>query len=239
MDSGSSQDAGGRDAGSGERDASMPPADAGSGEGGMCPMGACDLLSNEGCGAGQACYFVRTMPGQPAAPTCLPAGTGGDGEACSAPNDCREGFACDGNNGICRAVCCGRSDASCPVGQRCIINIVDEDGSPQGWGMCKAPDECDVLMQSGCPDGQACYPAGPDASVLCAPPTDGAGMQGDACDSINSCAGGFICITPPGAMSFCAKACNVAGGAPSCPMGTRCERLNGSPEGVGVCVAPM
>ncbi len=231
---------GGTEGGTGS-DAGMPPDDGGGGggEGGAaaCPAGACNLITNEGCAAGEACQFVRTMPGETPAPMCIPAGTGGDGASCDDPSDCREGFACDAANGVCRAVCCGMDDASCPIGQRCIINIVDEAGTPQGWGMCKAPDECDILMQSGCPSGQACYPAGSDASVLCAAPTPGAGMQGDDCDSINACTGGFICISMGGA-STCRKACSVAGGEPACPMGLRCVRLNGSPEGVGVCADP-
>ncbi|NOY93060.1 MAG: hypothetical protein GXP55_17895, partial [Deltaproteobacteria bacterium] len=66
---------------SGMADTSTTTPDGG---GGVCPTGACDILSNTGCDAGQACYFSSGAPdaGGPA-PVCAPAGTAGDSASCT------------------------------------------------------------------------------------------------------------------------------------------------------------
>ena len=161
---------------------------------------------------------------------CVPAGTAGEGMPCTNVNDCQEGFMCDGD--VCRAVCCNGSSDSCPVGQSCLISLTDSDMNPTGVGLCRFPDTCDLLAQTGCPAGQGCYPAGGDGSVLCSAP--GSVADGTACSFTNDCAIGSVCAGPSGSAT-CRKTCDRTGGDPMCPDGETCGGVGGFPENVGVC----
>jgi len=207
-----------------------PPTDGGTG---MCPSGACDILSNVGCGTGEGCYFAASAPDAGPAPVCAMAGTAGDGAACTGLQDCQEGFLCDMAAGVCRHYCCGGSDTGCPLGQRCAISIVDGAGMTTGVGICRLPDTCDLLAQTGCPAGESCYPNGD--GVICGASSDGV-TEGGACMFANTCAGGLICVNMPG---MCAKLCDrdMAGG-PTCGSGQTCGGVTGLPANVGVCTPP-
>lgn len=181
---------------------------------GMCPDGPCNLLTSEGCSAGQACFFDAMAE----SPTCMVAGPGGDGDACSTLTDCKEGFHCLG--GRCRYYCCG-SDERCPTGQACGGGLI-----------CMFVDECDPVEQTGCADGEGCYPAVSAGSVSCATPTSDAGTQGDSCELVNGCEPGFACIGDPGT---CAQLCDPTIATPGCPDGTSCGGLAGFADDVGVC----
>ncbi len=199
----------------------------------MCPEGACDLVSNEGCEAGDGCYFAAAAAGEPPAPLCAPAGTLGDGAACSNANDCQEGFICVGDPGVCRKICCADNDEDCDpttTGQLCLINLVDEAGDPTGVGACQLPDDCDPVAQTGCESPEACFPSG-EGAFTCATP--GPGTQGSSCES-EGCAAGFLCINADGG-AICAQVCDTAD--PTCDdAGTSCGGLTGY-EDIGVCVA--
>jgi hypothetical protein len=76
---------------------------------GPLPAGACDLLGQTGCAAGQACQHDDGAFG-----SCGPAGAGGQNESCSVDSDCAAGFDCidlffDGP--LCTAFC--DSDVDC------------------------------------------------------------------------------------------------------------------------------
>lgn len=198
---------------------------------GMCPAGDCDLLTNAGCEAGNACYFAAPAMGEAAVPTCAPAGTGGDGDACTMIQDCQEGFVCDNGAGVCRHYCCDGADTGCPTGQSCLVSIVDDMMMPTGVGICRIPDTCDLLAQTGCTDGQGCYPGGGDGTVLCV--GAGTAASGEACSFANDCVPGAVCL----ATNTCATLCNTTD-MTGCADGDTCNGLTGAPEGVGVCVAP-
>jgi len=105
--------------------------------------------------------------------------------------------------------------------------------SANGAGVCTDP-ECDLIMQSGCADGEGCYLADPSTgSGVCA--TAGTGGDGDSCSSATDCQGGFGCAGSPAA---CRAWCNPA--SPTCDTGYNCAHLtnsSGDPiPGVGVCV---
>jgi hypothetical protein len=170
---------------------------------------------------------------------------------------------------------------SCELGSMCWS--VDEDtleghcvafcvGSPEN-PVCEAPSTicaqssdsvlslclptCDPLQQD-CPAGDACYPIQDYWS--CAPDASGeAGGYGDACEFINVCNPGYVCLNsatvPPGepcegAVGCCTAICNLAD-----PLGdAQCEGAAGgqtcqpwyeegtAPPGyalVGVCALPM
>jgi len=215
-----------------------PPVDMGGGGtdmgpvSSMCPAGDCDLVSNDGCEAGEGCYFAAAAAGEDPAPLCAPAGSLAEGASCSNANDCQEGFICLGDPGVCRRICCGDSDADCDptaTGQLCLINIVDDAGDPTGVGACQLPDDCDPVAQTGCEGSEACFPSG-EGAFSCTDP--GPGTQGSDCSS-EQCAAGFLCIDQDG--GTCAQLCDTAD--PTCDAdGTSCGGLAGY-EDIGVCVA--
>jgi hypothetical protein len=206
-----------------------------SGGGGLCPMGACDLLTQDGCDTamGQGCYFAAMMAGGDPMPLCAPAGTAGDGMPCMNVNDCQEGFICDGSDMICRHACCGGDSSACPFGQACMISIVDSMGRATGVGLCRASDTCDLLTQEGCMEPRGCYPSGD--GVICIESTMDL-MENAACTAANDCAPGFACAGMP---SRCHAFCRLGGGMPACRMGQTCTGLSGAPAMVGVCTPPM
>lgn len=209
-------------------DAGKPP-DAGRPMGGSCPAGACDIVAQDCSGAGEGCYWDGS------APICAPAGSAGDGEPCEGANDCREGFLCDGGERICRAVCCDGNHDDCPLGQMCLINLVNEDGTPTGLGFCQGCDGCDILDQSTCPGGQGCYPGTADMCLICVPSTMNL-TEGATCSAANDCGPGFLCAGEP---AQCHKVCAMAEGAePSCADGQTCNPVTGFPETAGICIPP-
>lgn len=201
------------------------------GMGGMCPPGACNLESNEGCAPGEGCYWGAAEAGADPAPICVAAGTAGTGASCTAPNDCQEGHLCQAGN--CATVCCGGSDLNCntAAGEMCL-NLVDGDtGEPLGFGACVTPSGCSLTAQN-CESGtDGCYPVGGDGATDCFPAGDAA--PGEACRASNSCRAGSVCL----ADGNCAKICAIGGGEPSCDGEQVCNGLSGF-EDAGVCVDP-
>ena len=201
-----------------------------------CPMGPCDVATGAGCMAGEACYFLSPAEGEPSVPICQPAGAGTDGATCASYGDCASGYFCaaSGSSGVCRKMCCMNNDAQCPSGQTCQVQLVDAAGNPSGVGLCRGSDGCDVLAQTGCPEGEGCYPVGTGST--CAMPRPGAegGGQGATCMTANGCNAGFICAGS-GDESTCSQACSLAdGGEPSCADGFVCGMLTGITE-FGIC----
>ena len=104
---------------------------------------------------------------------------------------------------------------------------------------------CDPLDSGSCPSGEACYPV--DNGFVCAPDNSGAdGAVWDACDFINACDPGLICVNPelsamcpPDSGGCCLPVCSTS--APDCPAGMVCEgwfqsgQLEPGYEDVGVC----
>lgn len=211
-----------------------PPVDMGGTTMTMCPAGACDLVTNAGCPAGDGCYFAAMAAGEPPTPLCAPAGTLGDGAACDSANACQEGFICVGDPGTCRRICCGDNDDHCDpttTGQLCLINIVDAEGMPTGVGACQLPDDCDPIEQTGCMSPEACFPSG-EGAFTCAMP--GPGTQDDSCED-EGCAAGFLCINGASG-AVCAEICDRSVAEPTCDgAGLTCNGLTGYDE-IGVCV---
>jgi hypothetical protein len=241
---------GGRDTGPIPID-SGPPRDTGpaidSGPGrdagpptGMCPSGMCDYVAQTGCMAGEGCYIGM------AGPQCAPSGMGGDGSACMNINDCQSGFTCVveamGMPGECHKMCCAiGSVRDCPMGQSCSTRFVDDMGTFLGVGFCSSPDSCDVLMQTGCAMGEACYVTDlDDGSVRCLTPTATAGAEGAMCEGDQDCQAGNTCLSLDMGMTFtCLKYCNAMMGATSgCAEGQMCNRLSMGVPNIGVCITP-
>lgn len=204
------------------------------GGGGMCPPGACNLITNEGCPAGQGCYFVATMAGMAATPMCLPAGTVAEGNPCPNAEDCQEGHICiledgEGNPGTCREVCCGGNASTCANPGATCLGVRDVEN----LGLCEVPSGCNLIDQEGCAAGQECAVIAADGSTSCVPNQGGTAMQGDSCDDV-PCAPGFLCLGPSGGPSFCRRACNPMDAM--CPADTNCANITGFPATLGGCV---
>ncbi|MCU0673044.1 MAG: hypothetical protein MUE69_09675 [Myxococcota bacterium] len=219
-------DGGGTDTGTGPGvdggpDAGEVPADCNAG-------GTCNLLVNNCPTAGEACY--SGMDG----PTCFAAGTRSAGEACMNLNDCREGLGCLGTEEggfVCRQLCCMASGGTeCATGELCL-GFTGADGD---IGFCEAPSGCDVINQTGCPDGEDCALLSGDGSTTCTTLPDDGGTQGASCTD-DPCAAGFLCLRVMDATdAFCLRACNPA--MDMCVDGFTCARLTDSlggctPEG--------
>jgi hypothetical protein len=223
----------------------------------MCTssMGMCDLrLQN--CpmvmGVPQACVYA--LPTEMATtPETVCAGIvdagGGAGDPCCALNSCDAGYVCDGavqaggtcsTMGTCQRYCCGPTD--CNAGQLCSRF---SSGTFTG-GICTDIDNCDLVAQTGCAMGEACYPA-MGAATQCSTPIAPAVAVGGACMFTNSCVRGSACfgITPAGGMrrDICLAFCSLTGPS-TCPppagsmTPAPCQASTAVPAGVGICPPP-
>src|SRR5262245_40629459 len=59
----------------------------------LCPTGACNYASQEGCPSNQACRPALNASNA-IIPSCQGAGTRTNGETCTNANDCAPGYAC-------------------------------------------------------------------------------------------------------------------------------------------------
>ena len=202
----------------------------------MCPAGVCDLEAQTGCMAGQACDW-GAPEGMPPAPFCRMAGTAADGMPCNNTTLCQEGLICLGppDGASCHAICCNDNDSACPTGQTCSIRVVSPGMSDSPVGACDAPDNCDVVAQTGCSATEYCFPAGGDGSTVCASP--GTAMPGASCGALNDCVRGYIC--PGGDSPICRQVCNPMAMPSDCPMGSRCQPFTGFETMLGACAAMM
>lgn len=193
----------------------------------MCPAGACDLLNGTGCAEGEGCYFGAMSGGTPA-PICVPAGAGVDGAACTNINDCAPGLTCA--DGACRHVCCGTNDSNCPAATGCTPLRID-GSEVMNFGACLPNMECDLFDQSGCEEGEGCYPVPGGAG--CLTPADPPVAVGGACEAGNECAPGAVCVG-----GTCATICNREADPSTCPEMAMCQGVTNFPENVGFCPPP-
>ncbi|MEM1415060.1 MAG: hypothetical protein AAGH15_09180 [Myxococcota bacterium] len=242
-------DGGGEDLGTGD----MGATDMGIGAS-MCPPGECDLRTGASCDteAGEGCYFVQGPAGEAAAPRCVAVGTGMSGVSCTQPQDCAPGLACvardeaAGGN-FCAPTCCSGGPADCE-GEEICRGFVDMGGASLGFGYCDTTDQCDLVLQNDCADGEICIAVAvdlegtADGSSDCVPePAETAG-PGEACGGTDpACAGGLVCLQlAANPTTTCERYCNPgapAGMPGSCPLGSACTgQINEFPADVGFCL---
>jgi hypothetical protein len=126
------------------------------------PGASCDHLEQCGCAEDENCRFDGYDP-----PSCFPAGTTAEGEACEAPSECARGLICA--NDLCARMC--DDDMDCYQGG-CAQAVLD-DVEVEGLGFCV--DKCDPVLQSSCyvtptPAGNVCQPCGSTGN--CVPAAD-------------------------------------------------------------------
>lgn len=220
-------------------------------------LGACNVVTNANCAAGEGCYAGRNADGGVGA-SCASAGSRGWGEACSSSNGCREGFACLGTPGSCVKLCCQNDNASCRDSTRggrpgavCAGTVTGSD-----IRTCMEISSCDVYAASGnrCPvDRPRCDIIASDGTTNCFPQEAGAapGAEGTVCCTNNRCQPGLVCVprdTTMGGVAcvaampnrVCRRACNPtltgADAGAVCPDGQACSlRFNDTPETYGAC----
>ena len=181
-----------------------------------CPPGEkCNAWANDGGGDWNATACVPIVPN----PDAVGEPCSVVGEITSGIDTCELGAMCwevdpKTNEGICRAYCQGEeSDPYCE----------DPDtqcGGHRSFPVC-VPLCCPV--EQDCPEGEGCYAVSED--FYCAPDASGdLGAFGDACEFINVCDPGMICLDPSvvppglpcheGAVGCCTPFCVV--GSSSC-----------------------
>jgi len=169
-----------------------------------CPEGEkCMPWANDGGGAWNAtrCSPISDNPGQPG-DECTVEGSGTSGiDTCDLGSMCWD-VDPKTNVGTCVAMCTG--DESNPICEDPDTSCaIANDGA-----IVLCLPACDPILQD-CPEGQACYPI--QDAWSCAPDASGeTGVYGDACEFINVCDPGYICLdastVPAG------EACEGAGG---------------------------
>lgn len=199
----------------------------------LCPQGACNYQTQQGCGATEACRPAVGANNQ-LSPACQSAGQGKSGDSCQDWTECAHGYLCAG--GECHKLCCGGDWTACPSGESCIRRLLVQVGSQNvdsGASLCFPVNNCDVLDATSCQgqQGRSCQIVDPTGNVACAP--EGQGSVGDACSETVHCSAGFSCVA-----HTCRRLCRAVagGGDPSCPAGEgTCIHYNRDPAGVGEC----
>jgi hypothetical protein len=93
-------------------------------DGNGCATQPCDIPTQCGCGATQACDInFMTFMGTACRAVTTPGMTG---NTCAAGTDCARGFVCvgDGTNDDCEKYCSTNADCTAPRGQ-CVIQLTD------------------------------------------------------------------------------------------------------------------
>lgn len=162
--------------------------------------GGCDLVTNDGCGSGQACRQRSDGTGG-FTQGCFPAGSGGNRASCGDNDDCRAGFYCNSYTKSCLSYC--YADRGCASGQLCY-------GDGVSVGLCVPPDNCDIFTNRGCAITDICRPLIlQDGSLmtLCEVDAEPSVSAYYACDFDNECPAGFACGEYLGD-TFCQQFCN-------------------------------
>jgi hypothetical protein len=99
---------------------------------------SCDLFTAD-CVAGEHCYPLVEEANSFCVPTSLD-NTRGEGESCTALNDCDDSMLCNGNPAVCRWACYLEASGSplpgaggCPAGQTCTLTGTNP---PDNIGVC-------------------------------------------------------------------------------------------------------
>lgn len=96
------------------------------------PVNDCDVLDPKACAdqPGRSCQIVDPTGNV----ACMPAGTGGPGDACDTKAPCKAGFACVGKE--CRRLCkavAGGGEPYCPTSEGTCVHYLRD---PEGVGEC-------------------------------------------------------------------------------------------------------
>jgi hypothetical protein len=186
-------------------DAPVLPPDANT-----CATQPCDILTQCGCGATEACDIDNSDNIGTACRTVFTPGT--ETSTCTNPTRCDKGFVClfDGgsNVGTCKRYCDADSDCGTPRG-KCIFQITS-GGQPIPDVPKACSSNCDPTNSAagGCPSTHKCGLFTVDTTNIVDCSVAGNGTQGAACNNNDAlCAANFLCTTV-GASNACRRICN-------------------------------
>jgi len=187
-----------------------------------CPAGEkCMPWANDGGGSWNAtrCSPVEVAPDQVGDP-CTVEGSGTSGiDSCDLGQMCWDVDA-ETNLGTCVAMCtCSFENPICDVPN--TVCSISNDGA---LALCLGV--CNPLDPDACAEGQGCYPA---ADLFqCVPDASGdQGAPGDACQYINACDSGSVCLNSNsvpggcGGVNCCSSMCTI-GDDSGCLAGQSC-----------------
>jgi hypothetical protein len=158
---------------------------------------------------------------------CTQVGNLGVGSACTSVAHCANGLGCvnTSSGGICRQYCCGDVEA-CPVDSYCAPTMMAE--APLPIPVCTPVQQCNLLDDSICKNGQVCTIVRDKGTTSCVDP--GTGESDEQCP----CAAGYFCAK---LTNTCRKLCHIGEDATDCEGGGSCQGgVMGFPSGIGICV---
>jgi len=159
---------------------------------------------------------------------------------CDTDLDCGSDSVCAHDTECILSPCTTQS--TCPIGGRCQLEAVDEDGNKLCWNTeeCGAGMYCDGLRV--CPADRTCV--APDVPGRCAPRA----ALGECCSSLRGCEPGLRCVSPTQRngcradfSSVCVPAVTFGSdcyGDDDCDSGQRCSGAVICPCGVEDCTSP-
>jgi hypothetical protein len=201
--------------------------------------GECDVLCQSGCVVSQACTITPPVVDPEVeevlswTASCAPAGTGGNGDACSVNEDCQQGFGCV--DSVCLQYCRTGGDEApqCPPSLICVpfqteIRV----------GTCQEPPEGCTVFPDSCGDGTHCIESPETGVAECV--DHGEIAWQDPCSTIGDCQEGLRCFAPAGGEAICRLICNPNGVEPDsdCDDNETCNPVNdaqGNPLSWGSC----
>jgi len=213
-----------------------PVADASQPDANTCATQPCDIPTQCGCSAVQACDIdVSDLMGT----ACRPIdATGHETDSCVGITSCDRGYVClgGGGNSACKKYCESSADCAAPRGQ-CVIDITDGTNPIAGLpSVCSSNCDPTNTAAGGCPTGWKCSMYTQTHQAVDYNIADctiaGAGAQGANCkvgangdDSL--CAANFLCTTINAGANFnCRRMCNRTAGGPQCTGGQTCLGFN-------------
>lgn len=177
-----------------------------------------------------ACQLQLDETTQAVNGTCAPVGTSAADMPCLDSSDCAPGLGCVA--GVCRSYCCDSLDA-CEGDTYCapqpmVAGDLPAEIPPPFIPVCIKVQDCVLLSDDTCPQGQTCTVVKSDGTVSCVAP--GTGLAGDPCQ----CAPGHACKPE---INTCFKLCKLDRPT-DCPSDHTCQGgVSAYPQGFGVCVA--
>lgn len=195
-------------------DGGLPGTDSGAAidsGGGSCSETPCRLVSPQcGCTPGQGCYLSG------AGRVCGTPGPEREGQSCSGPTACVQGYLCIGaaSGSFCARFC--DTDADCPggTGSLCLTQIDDgSGGAVPGVTLCTI--HCTPTTGSGCPTDMGCTIFQESAGAMrtfssCR--AAGSGVAGSVCTDEEDCTAGHLCAEVSAGRRECIRICTVPGG---------------------------
>lgn len=180
---------------------------------------ACGLVPQTGCQPGEACDLADGTDGETACRAITTTGTADS--RCTSATACAAGYTCvsaadDTSLAWCNKLC--NVDADCGAGARCALGLVDENGDPLNVMVCS--NACDVLAQTGCPSGTACYPRDRTGGDFTTCDSYGTTPDFQACTASDQCLPGAACVGSGSGGGTCRPYCDLDN--PSCGVGETC-----------------